>query len=169
MAELIKFEVKQMPELAAVGKTIEIDMNEFAKENPLPKFWEQCMTGQIFGSLEKLEGHVYDPSYIGLMYEDEKTKKWYYLVGLLVKPGCAVPEGYTAVPMKASRAAVAWILGKDGDVYQNEHALTEEAIKKNGFRADHDAGWNMELYNKERFTTPDEEGNIIVDYYFPVK
>jgi len=46
-----------------------------------------------------------------------------------------------------------------GDIRQ---ALTSLGYTNN------DMTWCMELYNCPRFTEPDAQGNIILDYYIPI-
>ena len=48
------------------------------------------------------------------------------------------------------------------------HELTNKAMEEKGYINDGFA-WSMELYNCPRFTTPDEQGRIILDYYIPCR
>lgn len=169
MAKLIKFEVKQLPKIYLVGKELRYDMEVHMKgDNRIPAFWEKCFAENIFSTLEKQSDYVYDTAYVGVMIDwDKGDGNFSYICGMLFKEGIPAPEGFVLREIAAGKVGLSWIKGKDtADVCSNAHVLTEQAIKDAGFPYDK-IKWCMELYNCPRFTTPDENGEIILDYYIP--
>lgn len=170
MGVLIDFEVKSLPQLKLVGKELRHSMEAQMKgDNPLPGFWGECFGEDAFAPLEAQADQVYDPSYVGVMIDWARGDGMFsYVVGMLMKPDAVVPEGYYSVMLDETHAAVGYIRGKDtADVCDNAHELTEAALKEKGLNCDGMA-WSMELYNCPRFTTPDADGNIVLDYYIPL-
>lgn len=169
MAKLIKFEVVELPRIYLVGKELRYNMEEHMKgDNRIPAFWYKCFADNIFSILEKQPDYILDPAYVGLMMDwDKGDGNFSYICGMLFKEGVTVPEGFVLREIGTEKAGLSWIKGKDtADVCSNAHVLTEQAIKEAGLRSDR-MKWCMELYNCPRFTTPDEDGQIILDYYIP--
>lgn len=170
MAKFLQFNVTELPELWAVGKEIRPNIEEQMKgNNPLPAFWGQCFQEDAFKALETQGESVYDPSYVGVMLDWKKGDGHFtYVIGMLMKPGANVPDGYVCRTLPAGRAAVGWIQGKDAaDVCGPAHVMTEGALKAEGHSCD-TMEWCMELYNCPRYTTPDANGDIVLDYYIPL-
>jgi predicted transcriptional regulator YdeE len=168
-AKLAKFEVKELPKLCVIGKEIRVKMSEvMGPNNPLPAFWEKCMSENVFETLEKtLNENIYDHAYVGFMTmlnEDE----FMYVCGMLMKPDTKTPEGFVKYDIDSFTAGIGWIQGKEPDIYKAEHTLVEEAVKTAGYKYDAPKGWAMELYNCPRYTNPDENGDKILDYYMPI-
>lgn len=170
MGKLIKFEVTDLPDILLVGKEIRHSMEEQMKGiNPIPAFWDGCFAEGIFSILEKQEDSIFNRDYAGVLTDwDKGDGDFSYIIGMLMKPGADVPEGYVSRHIKATKIAIAWIQGKDvADVCMNAHELTEQTLKAEGHNCDK-MKWSMELYNCPRFTKPDENGQIILDYYIPI-
>ena len=77
-----------------------------------------------------------------------------------------VPEGFEYVDMQPLEYAVVYLYGNEhnGELYGLErHNMCLEELKKQGFRRKED-DWCFERYNCPRFTTPDQQGNVILDY-----
>jgi predicted transcriptional regulator YdeE len=170
MGELIKFEVKKLPGLKLVGKELRYNMEAHMKgDNRIPAFWEKCFEDGTFSLLEKQVDFVYDNSHVGIMMDwDKGDGDFSYIVGMLMKDGVSLPEGYICRDIKETDVAIGWIKGENtADVCSVAHPLTEKAIKENGYKCEQ-MKWCMELYNCPRFTQPDENGDIVLDYYIPV-
>lgn len=170
MGELIKFEVKRLPNLKLVGKEIRYNMElHMQGENRIPDFWDKCFADEIFLPLEKQADFIYDKDYVGVMLDWNKGDgDFSYVIGMLMKDGVNVPEGYYCTDIDETDVAIGWIKGKNTpDVCSSAHSLTERALLENGYKCNN-IKWCMELYNCPRFTTPDENGNIILDYYIPI-
>lgn len=170
MGELIKFEVKKLPTLKLVGKELRYSMDlHMQGENRIPTFWDKCFADKIFLPLEKQTGFVYDKDYVGVMLDwDKGDGDFSYVIGMLMRYGVDVPEGYYCIDINETNVAIGWIKGKNIlDVCSTAHPQTEQALIDNGYKCDN-MKWCMELYNCPRFTTPDENGDVILDYYIPI-
>lgn len=90
-----------------------------------------------------------------------------YWIGVFLPEDFPVPEGYDSLPLKAGQIDVAWIYGKEPDIYSNCFLYTPRegcpvcVPDENGVRR------CFERYVCPRFTEPDRQGNIILDmcYY----
>lgn len=163
MANLVKIDFIEMPEVLVIGKTMEVDWTKIHEHNPLPDFWKTCFKDGTFETLNSLTKYIYDPAYVGYMNMHS------YTCGMLMKRGCHEPgTGFTTHLIMPTKAAVAWIKGYEKDVYMNAHELTETALEDWGYKYNPDSRWSMELYNCPRFTEKDENGRVIMDYYIPV-
>lgn len=169
MPELIRLEIAEMPELCLVGRELRVDMKTQTEHNPIPAFWDDCMRDGTLGPLERQEEFLHSPDYFGLMTDwDFAAGEFSYTVGMLMKPGCAVPDGYTQRKLGPCRACVSWIRGKDTmDVAGPAHEMTEDALRARG-ETNESMSWCMEGYNCPRYTTPDANGTITMDYYIPL-
>ncbi len=171
MAELIQFEVKELPKLVVVGKALRHNMEALMKgDNPIGGFWDKCFGENVFAPLEAQGSRIYDPSYVGIMCDwDRGDGDFSYIVGMMMRPGATVPEGYDTWEIQPTKAAVSWLRGENvGDVCSCAHGATEQAMRERGI-APEGMPWCMELYNCPRFTTPDDQGRITLDYYIPFK
>lgn len=170
MGELVNFEISRLPKLKLVGKELRYNMEAHMKgDNRIPAFWDKCFADDIFSLLEKQADYVYDDAYVGVMLDwDKGDGDFSYIAGMLMKEGAAVPDGYCSRELEETEAAIGWVRGKNvADVCSCAHLLTENAVKEKGYSCDQ-MKWCMELYNCPRFTAPDENGDIILDYYIPV-
>lgn len=170
MAKVVKFEVVDLPKIYLVGKEERYNIEVHMKgDNRVPALWDRCFADGTFSTLEKQSDFIYDPSYVGLMIDwDMGYGNFSYICGMLFKEGVTVPEGFVLREINAGKAGLCWIKGKDtADIFSHAHSLTEQAIKNSGLIPDF-MSWSMELYNCPRFTAPDENGEIILDYYIPI-
>jgi hypothetical protein len=86
-----------------------------------------------------------------------------YIVGMLMKNGVSVPDGYCYRNIEETDVAIGWIKGKDtADVCSSAHSQTVQALQEKGYTCDR-MKWCMELYSCPRFTQPDDNGDIILD------
>lgn len=108
-------------------------------------------------------------AYIGAVrIVDGMPEHW---IGMFFPEGTPVPEGYEAVSIPAKRYAVCYLRDKDGSgsFYTMEtHDLCLAALKDKGFTRRED-DWCFERYNCPRFTTPDGEGMVVLDYGIAVE
>ncbi len=170
MAQVINFEVKELPKLYAVGKELRYSMEALMQgDNRIGPLWEKCFAENVFSTLEQQANKLYSNDYIGLMIDwDKGDGDFSYVCGMLFKEKPEVPEGHTLHEIEPTKAAVTFVKGKDtGDCCGNAHQMTEQALKEKGHTCDK-MRWSMELYNCPRWTNPDENGEIILDYYIPI-
>jgi len=129
--------------------------------------WGEWFQNGWFDKLEALnqiEG--IENGYMGFMrcYPD-----FDYWIGMLLPPDTEVPEGYSYFNIPAGDVGVCWIQGNedDGSIY-NMHGVCLDTLRKKGmgeFKIDETSrAFFFERYNCPRFTSPDKNGNIILDY-----
>lgn len=155
MVELVKLEIKQLPAMRVVGKTIRPELG--ANENPIPAFWEKCFGDGTFTTLDGMADNHLDISYVGWMADwTAGDGKFTYICGMLMKEDTPLPDGFESRDVPASTVAVGWIRGPEKETYPVAHGLTQKALENEGYNVDDAAQWCMELYNCHRFTQPME-------------
>lgn len=127
--------------------------------------WGEWHCNGWFDELEKLGSFSFnDDGYMGLKRIHEGRLE--YWIGMFFAADTAVPEGYDYVDIAAMDYAVFWVCGKEcsGELTSfATHELCLEELKKQGWVRRED-DWCFERYQCPRYTTPDAEGNVIVDY-----
>ncbi|MBQ8597055.1 MAG: hypothetical protein IJ409_04615 [Lachnospiraceae bacterium] len=129
------------------------------------EWWEQ----NLFEKLEAMECLTFNgDAYLGGVHiADGMPERW---IGMLFPAGTEVPEGYEFVDIEPLDYAVCYLYAKEGsnDFFtMDTHNMCLEALKANGFKRKED-DWCFERCNCPRYTTPDENGNVILDYAIAV-
>lgn len=168
MAEIIKVYRQPLGAMRFIGKKYgdddRVDGNFGAK-------WGEWHQNDWFGVIERQIDtglkEVYEDgdSYIGLMRGGHDTP-FEYWIGVFMPEGTAVPDGFRFIDFPACDLGVCWIYGKESEVFALEGKCGQR-LEEEGF--DIDTEWCFERYNCPRFTTPDENGNIIIDICFFTK
>lgn len=89
-----------------------------------------------------------------------------YWIGMFFDRNAEAPEGFEYVDIEPLDYAVFYLYGNEhnGELYGlDSHNLCLEELNKKGWKRWEDF-WCFERYNCPRFTTPDENGNVILDY-----
>lgn len=160
---LMKLEIKQLPAIRIIGKTITHNLDN--PTNPIPAFWDQCFQDGTFATLEKI-GKSTEDSYVGWMYDYIGSENTFvYMCGMMMQADTEVPEGFVKYDVPAGDVAIGWIYGKEPDIYGAAHHLTLGSMAQQGYIEN--GPWSAEVYNCPRFTKKDEKGNVILDYYIP--
>ena len=130
--------------------------------------WWGWFTRNLFAPLDRLprpEGDAFcDGSPVGAMrIENGMFEYW---IGKFFPADTPSPEGYAYVDLPESRCALFWIYGNGErrEIYGMEAArLRQDEMERQGWTP-RENGWWIEHYNCPRFTTPDDDGNVILDY-----
>lgn len=170
MDDLVRIEVIRLPELYIVGREIRYSDDALnSGDNRLPAFWDACCEEGVFAPLEAQTAHLFHDSPAGVFLDwDLGDGDFSYIVGMLMTEGMAVPEGYAARTLAKTDAALCWI--KSRTVLQTRTVpfeSTAKAIADIG-RSCARMKWCIDLYDRSRSTTPDENGDVIVDCYIPL-
>lgn len=164
MPEVVRTYKQKVPALRFIGKQYGDDDRV---DGGFGRQWEQWFSNGWFDALEKacpMADFEDAGAYIGLMRWKE-NEPFQYWVGMFFPEGTPVPEGFAAVDFPAATLGVAWLYGREGEVYGMED-LCAESCRGQGMKIIPDqngAYWFFERYTCPRFTTPDEQGNIILD------
>jgi len=109
-------------------------------------------------------------AYIGLMRWKE-GEPFQYWIGMFLPEGTEVPAGYDFIDMPEAKLGVCWLRGPEGELFCHEDKCAER-LAQDGYEISHDkngAWWFFERYGCPRFTTPDEEGRVILDICHYIK
>jgi hypothetical protein len=165
VADIIKTYRQTVPAMRFIGKKYSDDdrvNGGFAKQ------WVEWFSNGWFSMLQS--GFDVTALYedgdatIGLMRWKE-GEPFEYWIGVFCPPETHVPDGFSHIDFPASDLGVAWVYGKEGDVFGQEERCAERCMM-DGFEIVTDeqgAYWFFERYVCPRFTTPDEQGSIILD------
>lgn len=127
--------------------------------------WNEWWENNWFEKLEETPCLPFNgDAYIGAVHiVDGMPERW---IGMLFPAGTEVPEGFEAVDIEPLEYAVCYLYDKEGssDFYTLQtHDMCLEEMKIQNLNRNED-NWCIERYNCPRFTTPDESGNVILDY-----
>lgn len=167
MAEIMKTYQQSIPAMRFIGKKYTDGSH-----------WGEWFANDWFGTVEKAMGteqtvhELYEDgdAYLGMMRSKE-GETFEYWIGEFVAPDTEVPDDFLCIDIPESHIGVCWIYGKEPEVF----ALEGECAKKIAdagmeILSDRDgAVWSFERCGCPRFTTPDKDGNIILDYCYFVK
>lgn len=168
MAEIIKTYKEKLPATTFIGKCY----TDADRENgSFGAKWGEWFGNGWFETLEALpmpEGG--DGSYLGLM-TGGGGQDFHYWIGVFCEKGTKAPDGYQTVEFDEGEAAVCWIKGREdtGELFGMHDACMAKW---------HEQGWEgsarscgepvewvaIERYNCPRYTEPDEQGEVILDY-----
>lgn len=127
--------------------------------------WGEWWENNWFETLEAIQGlPINDNGYIGAVRIINGMPE--YWIGMFFPADTEVPEGFEYVDMEPLQYVVFYLHGneKNGELYtMDTHAMCLEELKAHHLeRKEND--WCFERYNCPRYTTSDENGNVILDY-----
>lgn len=127
--------------------------------------WGEWWANGWFDVLESIPGlPINDDGYIGAVRMVNGTPE--YWIGMFYASDTEVPEGFEFMDMEPLEYAVFYLFGSEtsGELTSMDtHNMCLEELKARGLERK-ESGWRFERYNCPRFTTPDENGNVILDY-----
>ncbi len=159
---------EKLPALKLIGKKYNNnDRNEYGSFGHLWGKWFSKGYFDILATLPPIKEN--GDSYLGAMRYSNGTLE--YWIGIFTEVDSTIPEGFEYIDIDAMKYVTCYIYGNpdNGELYGMEvHNQCLEKIKLNNFTIDEN-GWCIERYNCPRFTTPDDLGNVILDYMLAVK
>ncbi len=127
--------------------------------------WGEWWQNDWFSGLEQKERlPMNGDAYIGAVHIVDGMPE--YWIGMFFPVDTEAPEVFDYVDMEALEYAVCYLYDKEGsgEFYSMEtHNMCLEELKSLGLKRKED-DWCFERYDCPRFTTPDEAGNVILDY-----
>jgi predicted transcriptional regulator YdeE len=167
MAEIIKIYRESLPYLRLIGKRY--SDKDRGPEGSLGSKWGEWFQKGYFETLERVGSlPENEGAYVGCMRCADEFEYW---IGMFFPQNTPVPEGYEYVDIPEGNIATCWIYGREdnGELYgEKPHNMCMSKIKEAGWQLA-DEPWFFERYNCPRFTRPDENGNVILDYCIYLK
>ena len=161
---LVKFEIIKLPEILVIGKELRYGDDALNNgDNRLPAFWDNCLAEKIFAPLEARAEFIFNVSRAGVFLDwDLGDGDFSYIVGLLMKPGATVPDGYFSRTLPETEAAYCRY-GRESVIETRTAPFGPfaEAIKKAGRSC-------ADLYDETMSVTPDGGGFVYMDCYIPL-
>ncbi len=167
-AEIIKVYREHLPQLRLIGKRY--SNNDRDQHGSYGGKWQEWMEQGWFKPLERL-GSLQEngDAVVGAMRFNNGTFE--YWIGAFYPADTEVPEGYSYADIPESDIATCWIYGRDdnGELYgKDPHEACVAKWLEKGWEI-RDNPWFFERYVTPRFTTPDDQGNVILDYCMYIK
>lgn len=159
MPEIIRVYRESAPALTLVGKVYYA--SDRGENGTYSHCWEAFFANGWFDTLSDCGKPNAESGYVGAMRMNGKAFE--YWIGIPMQSVSAVPEGFATVALPAGDYAVAWIKGQDDARLYAMHEACMRAFKQDGMQPAPDA-WYIERYACPRFTQPDENGEVILDY-----
>ena len=132
--------------------------------------WGEWWENNWFGALEAMQSIPFNgDAYIGGVHIVDGMPE--YWIGMLFPAETAAPEGFDCTDIPPLDFAVFYLSNKEGsgDFYTMEtHEMCLAQLSSLGMKRRED-DWCFERYNCPRFTTPDEQGNVILDYAISIE
>lgn len=128
--------------------------------------WSEFWANGWFDELEKLPGllDINDSGYTeAIRVVNGKPEHW---LGMFFAAGTAAPAHFDSADMPETEYAVCYLYGRQetGELFDcDAHERCLAALKEQGL-CPRENGWCFQRCNCPRFTTPDEQGNVILDY-----
>ena len=127
--------------------------------------WGEWWSNGWFDALEKQPALPENgDAYIGAVrIVNGVPERW---IGMYFPEGTVAPEGYEAVEIPATNYAVCYLQDKEGSgsFYTMEtHQACLAALAERGYTRS-EGDWCFERCNCPRYTTPDENGHVVLDY-----
>lgn len=162
MPEVINILQERVPALRFIGKRYtDADRDS---GGGFGERWREWFQEERFTPLQALgPAPEHGDAYVGLMRYLNEFEYW---IGIFFPADTPVPEGYDWVDLPACTFGTCWLYGREetGELYgMDAHMSCASQIENKGWRIA-EAPWCLERYNHPRFTTPDENGKVILDY-----
>ena len=163
MAEIIKVFKENIPAMRFIGKKYD----HFGH-------WGEWWQNGWFDLLEKTMGgtdQILSLWANGGGYAGTKTQaegeSFEYYIGMFAPANTPVPEGFISIDFKNFSLGTCWIYGKENEVHDTsacKQKLSESGMKI--WKDQNGAIWSFENCLCSRYTTPDDNGNVILDYCY---
>lgn len=127
--------------------------------------WGEWWENNWFATLESMQSTPFNgDAYIGAVHIVDGMPQ--YWIGMFFPVNTEAPEGFEYVDIEPLDYAVFYLRDKEGsgDFYtMDTHDMCLEKLKAHELKRKED-DWCFERYNCPRFTTPDENGEVVLDY-----
>lgn len=162
MAKVIRVYQESLPELRLIGKRYINQDRDSAGGfgSHWREWWEKGYFAQLEGWGPSREA---GDATVGFMRVEEEFEYW---IGMFFPKDTPVPEGFMSLDLASGIIGTCWIHGREdnGELYgMDAHKKCVEKISEQGWQIP-ECPVVFERYNCPRFTTPDADGKVILDY-----
>lgn len=162
--EIVKVYKETFPSVKLVGKRY--TNNDRDETGTFGHLWQECFKQGWYDTLKKCNPIPNgSDDLVGAMRMTGADNCFEYWIGMFVAFDAQVPEGFESIEIPAGDVGVCWLCGNDksGELYGMEASdLCMEALAQKGYKISED-GWFYERYNNIRFTTPNKNGDVVLD------
>jgi hypothetical protein len=171
-AEIRKIYKQDVPALRFIGKKYG---DNDRVDGMFGKYWDEFFQNEWWALIAKHSDKdmkvLYEDgdAYIGLMRHKD-NEPFEYWVGIFMPEGTLVPDGFTYHDFSKATLGVCWLHGSENEVFMQEKKCALKLMEAGHTIAKDIEGatWFFERTVHPRFTTPDEDGKIILDICFYV-
>lgn len=167
MAEIIKVFREDVPAMRFIGKKYS-DFSGWGEW--FANGWFDTVEGSMGGTGQILAVWENGGAYVGLERR-RNGQLLEYWIGMFTPQDTEVPEGFQHIDFPKSSLGTCWIYGQEGETHGAAQNC-RKALQEAGIEISIDGGgaeMSFENCLCPRFTTPDEKGNVILDYCYFVK
>lgn len=167
MAEIIKVFKDEVPGMRFIGKKYQ-DYNGWGEW--FANGWFDVIENSMGGTEKILEIWENGGAYVGLECRKNGELQQYW-IGMFTPEDTEVPQDFEYIDFPKSGLGTCWIYGREEEVHGSVGNCWK-ALLDEGFEiAVDENGVEMSFENClcPRFTTPDEKGNVILDYCYFIK
>ena len=166
MAEIIKVFKEDIPTMRFIGKKYDNfgHWGEWWQNG-----WFDLLENSMGGTDKILSVWENGGGYVGLERRAD-GQSFEYWIGMFTPAYTPVPEGFAYIDFSEVNLGTCWIYGKEKEVHNTKAckgAVIDQGLEL--WTDDNGGVWSFENCTCPRYTTPDEQGNIIMDYCYFVK
>ena len=167
MVELKKVFKEEVPAMRFIGK-------KYANFGPMwgewfANGWFDCIEQSMGGTDSILKIWENGGGYVGLERR-ANGQPFEYWIGMFTPADTEIPDGFSHVDFPAINLGICWLYGTEREVHNTK--ACKGALVDTGYQIWHDKNggeWSFENCVCPRYTTPDEKGNVIMDYCYFVE
>ena len=138
--------------------------------------WRQWLESGRFQLLTELQTPEFQAAYpeasayVGLI-RGGGGNRLLYGIGMFLPAESPIPQGFDYVYLPHTEICVAWVQGKREDIYHGESAACDCLVEAGCLPRQESDGSALffERHARPRFTSPDENGEVILDVGFFTK
>lgn len=164
MAEIIKVFREEIPAMRFMGKKYH-DYSGWGEW--FANGWFDTVENSMGGTGKILEIWENGGAYVGLECRKDGELLEYW-IGMFTPENTEVPEGFSYLDFPQADLGTCWIYGREEDVH-GSIVKCRESLRSAGMEPGVDENGVERSFENclcPRFTTPDDKGNIILDYCY---
>ena len=167
---LFKKEIIRLPKSILIGKKVTYPIAKQGKSieeggnPPLTFLWQECSKDGTFDYLDNQKDSICLEAHLGFYFDINKNEDgtFSYIVGVLMKDGTTIPNGFDCYEVPPSEFAACWYKYKDeDDIWSVAHSTVEKFMEEQGYEG---TGMCSELYAFADEAYKNESGYNILGY-----